>query len=87
MVYKTIPKIIIFFLFCLLPINLHSNIVYDKNEIIITEIDLDYYNKFTWNFGEIQNEFEAIKNIVVIKKFIDNFKKITLFFSKKLMKY
>jgi len=84
MVYKTIPKIIIFFLFCLLPINLHSNIVYDKNEIIITEIDLDYYNQVYFeNFGETQNEFEAIKNIVVIKKFIDNFKRNNpLFLSK-----
>ena len=85
MVYKTIPKIIIFFLFCLLPINLHSNIVYDKNEIIITEIDLDYYNQVYFeNFGETQNEFEAIKNIVVIKKFIDNFKKNNPLFLKKI---
>lgn len=85
MVYKTIPKIIIFFLFCLLPINLHSNIVYDKNEIIITEIDLDYYNQVYFeNFGKTQNEFEAIKNIVVIKKFIDNFKKNNPLFLKKI---
>ena len=85
MVYKTIPKIIIFFLFCLLPINLHSNIVYDKNEIIITEIDLDYYNQVYFeNFGETQNEFEAIKNIVVIKKFIDNFKKNNPLFLNKI---
>ena len=85
MVYKTIPKIIIFFLFCLLPINLLSNIVYDKNEIIITEIDLDYYNQVYFeNFGETQNEFEAIKNIVVIKKFIDNFKKNNPLFLKKI---
>ena len=82
MVYKTIPKII---LFCLLPIFLHSNIVYDKNEIIITEIDLDYYNQVYFeNFGETQNDFEAIKNIVVIKKFIDNFKKNNPLFLKKI---
>ena len=87
MVYKTIPKIIIFFLFCLLPINLHSNIVYDKNEIIITEIDLDYYNQVYFeNFGKTQNEFEAIKNIVVIKKFIDNFKKNNPLFLSKIDK-
>ena len=82
MVYKTIPKIIIF---CLLPICLYSNIVYDKNEIIITEIDLDYYNQVYYeNFGETQNDFEAIKNIVVIKKFIDNFKKNNPLFLKKI---
>ena len=82
MVYKTIAKIIIF---CLLPICLYSNIVYDKNEIIITEIDLDYYNQVYFeNFGETQNDFEAIKNIVVIKKFIDNFKKNNPLFLKKI---
>ncbi len=85
MVYKTIRKIIVFCLFCLFPINLYSNIVYDKNEIIITEIDLDYYNQVYFeNFGETQNEFEAIKNIVVIKKFIDNFKKNNPLFLKKI---
>ena len=85
MVYKTISKIIIICLFCLLPIKLYSNIVYDKNEIIITEIDLDYYNQVYFeNFGEIQNEFEAIKNIVVIKKFIDNFKKNNPLFLNKI---
>ena len=85
MVYKIISKNFIICLFCLLPINLHSNIVYDKNEIIITEIDLDYYNQVYFeNFGEIQNEFEAIKNIVVIKKFIDNFKKNNPLFLNKI---
>ena len=85
MVYKTTPKIIIFCLFCLLPINLYSNIVYDKNEIIITEIDLDYYNQVYFeNFGKTQNEFEAIKNIVVIKKFINNFKKNNPLFLNKI---
>ena len=82
MVFKNIPKIIIF---CLIPICLYSNIVYDKNEIIITEIDLDYYNQVYFeNFGETQNDFEAIKNIVVIKKFIDNFKKNNPLFLKKI---
>ena len=85
MVYKIISKIIIICLFCLLPINLHSNIVYDKDEIIITEIDLDYYNQVYFeNFGETQNEFEAIKNIVVIKKFINNFKKNNPLFLNKI---
>jgi len=56
-----------------------------KNDLIITEIDLDYYNQVYFeNFGETQNEFEAIKNIVVIKKFIDNFKKNNPLFLKKI---
>ena len=85
MVYKKIPQIIIFYLFCFIPINLYSNIVYDKNDIIISEIDLDYYNQIYFeNFGKTQNEFEAIKNIVVIKKFIDNFKKNNPLFLKKI---
>tara|TARA_B100000963_G_scaffold64102_1_gene52061 strand:- start:9098 stop:9715 length:618 start_codon:yes stop_codon:yes gene_type:complete len=55
--------------------NSYSNIIYDKNDIIITEIDLEYYNKiYSENFGKIQNKSAAIKDIVVIKKLIKNFK-------------
>ena len=63
-----------------------SELIDENNiEIIITEIDLDYYNQVYYeNFGETQNDFEAIKNIVVIKKFIDNFKKNNHLFLKKI---
>ena len=65
--------------------NLYSNIIYDKNNIIITEIDLGYYNQIYFdNYGEIQNKSAAIKDIVVIKKLINNFKTKNPLFLKKI---
>tara|TARA_B100000963_G_scaffold55324_1_gene43442 strand:+ start:3223 stop:3897 length:675 start_codon:yes stop_codon:yes gene_type:complete len=85
MVYKIIQRIIIFYFFSLIPMNLYSNIIYDKNNIIITEIDLGYYNQIYFdNYGEIQNKSAAIKDIVVIKKLINNFKTKNPLFLKKI---
>ena len=76
MVYKLIIKIHILAILCLLPINSYSNIVYDKNNIVISNIDLDYYTQLYFeNFGEKINKSNAIKNIVLIKNVINNFKK------------
>ena len=76
MVYKLIIKIHILAILCLLPINSYSNIVYDKNNIVISNIDLDYYTQLYFeNFGEKINKSNAIKNIVIIKNVINNFKK------------
>ena len=76
MVYKLIIKIHILAILCLLPINSYSNIVYDKNDIVISNIDLDYYTQLYFeNFGEKINKSNAIKNIVIIKNVINNFKK------------
>ena len=49
----------------------YANIIYDKNEITITKIEMDNYkNLYKTNFdNEISNN-EAIKNIVLIKKTI-----------------
>tara|TARA_B100000989_G_C19408518_1_gene413239 strand:- start:157 stop:831 length:675 start_codon:yes stop_codon:yes gene_type:complete len=76
MVYKLIIKISFFFTLCLLPMNSYSNIVYDKNNIIISNIDLNYYTQLYFeNFGEKINKSNAIKNIVIIKNLINYFKK------------
>ena len=56
--------------------NSYSNIVYDKNNIIISNIDLNYYTQLYFeNFGEKINKSNAIKNIVIIKNLINYFKK------------
>ena len=76
MVYKLIIKIFAFAILCLLPMNSNSNIVYDKNDIVISNIDLEYYTQLYFeNFGEKINKSNAIKNIVIIKNLIDHFKK------------
>ena len=66
-------------------INLYANIIYDKNNVIISEIDLNYYNQLYFeNFGKKLNKPTAIKNIVVIKKFISNLEKNNPYLIKKI---
>ena len=66
MVYKIL--ILIFFLGIKIG---YTNVIYDKNEIIITEIELNNYKVlYKNNYGtDISNNF-AIKNIVLIMKTI-----------------
>ena len=66
MVYKLL--ILIFFLGIKIG---YTNVIYDKNEIIITEIELNNYKElYRNNFGtDISNNI-AIKNIVLIMKTI-----------------
>jgi len=64
-------------LILLLVVNIgYTNIIYDKNEIIITEIELNNYKElYKNNFGtDISNNI-AIKNIVLIRKTIRFLKK------------
>ncbi len=76
MVYRLLKKIIFFSIIILLPINLNANIIYDKSDIIISDIDLNYYKQLYFeNFGENLNDSTAIKNIVIIKNIIKHFKK------------
>ena len=49
----------------------YSNVIYDKNEIIITEIELNNYKElYKNNFGSNISNNMAIKNIVLIMKTI-----------------
>ena len=68
MVYRLLKKIIFFSIIILLPINLNANIIYDKSDIIISDIDLNYYKQLYFeNFGENLNDSTAIKNIVIMQ--------------------
>ncbi len=83
MVYRLIKYSIIFIF--LLPLNLFSNVVYDKNDILITNLDLDNYKQLYYeNYGRNINNSTAIKNIVIIKNVIEHFKKNNPYFLKKL---
>ncbi len=84
MVYRLIIKYLIIFIF-LLPFNLFPNVVYDKNDILITKLDLDNYKQLYFeNYGKDINNSTAIKNIVIIKNVIEHFKKNNPYFLKKL---
>lgn len=68
MAYKIL--IFIFLLFYQLA---YSNILYDKNNISITEIELKNYIKFYYNnYGVAINSNKAIKDVVLIKKTLNN---------------
>ena len=76
MVFKNKLKLFSFFcLYFLIIFNSEANIIYDKNNIIITEIDLGYYKKLHFEkYNEIINNSKAIKNLVIIKKLVNNLK-------------
>ena len=50
----------------------YSNIIYDKNNILITDIEMkNYLNLYENNFGTSISKNEAIKKIVIIKNTIN----------------
>ena len=62
-------KIIIFILISNLGF---ANIIYDKNDITITDLEYEEYIKIhNENYGEVPNKNFAIKNLVLIKKTIN----------------
>ena len=68
MVYKLL--ILIFFLGIKIG---YTNVIYDKNEIIITEIELNNYKElYKNNFGTDISNNKAIKNIVLTKRTINS---------------
>lgn len=77
MVYKLIKTLITFILiFFLNIINSFANIIYDKENIVISELDVNYYIEiYNEKFNDDINRSKALKNLVIIKKLIRNLKK------------
>ena len=66
-------KIIIFILISNLG---YANIIYDKNNITITDVEYEEYVKIhNENYGEVPKKNIAIKNLVLIKKTINEINK------------
>ena len=84
MVFKNKLSLLIF-IFSMIILNTQANIIYDKNNIIITEIDLDYYKKLhSAKFDESINNPKALKNLVIIKKLINNLERNNYEYLKKI---
>ena len=67
MVYRLLLFVLIFIIK-----TAYSSIIYDKNDILITEIEMNnYLNLFKNNFENSISKNEAIKNIVIIKNTIN----------------
>ncbi len=62
-----------------------SNIIYDKNEILITEIELNQYIDLYKNtYNKYLEKNKAVKNIVLIKQTINSLKKNNKIFLERL---
>ena len=64
---------ILFFMctFFFIKINSHANVIYDKNNIIISELDIVYYKEFYFKkYNEEILDSKALKNLVMIKNLI-----------------
>lgn len=72
-------KIYFFFkilLFFFLSLNLFANIIYDKENLIITSIELENFIQIYNNNGiEILNENDALRKYIFIKKILEKLKK------------
>ena len=68
MVYK---YLILFFQIIFISSNTYSNIIYDKNGISVSEIELEQYNEvYEQNYSNKLSNNSALKNIVIIKQTI-----------------
>lgn len=69
MVIKVLKKI---FLIFFISFNIHSEIIYNKNGISITSIELkNYHDIYYKNYKKTLNNNQAIKNLFVVKKLIN----------------
>ena len=63
---------LLFFIFIFIANISYSNIIYDKNGIVITDIEINNYISFYENNNEIKiTKNKAIKNIVLMKQTIN----------------
>ena len=73
MVYKILIKIIIFLFYSL---NSLSNILYDNKGLIITDIELNIYKDFYFEYHNNEiNDANSLKDLVLIKSVIRELKK------------
>ena len=85
MVYKELNKLILILIFFLSKNILYANIIYDKNNVIISEINLNYYKEMHYEkYDENINNSKALKNLVIIKNVISSLKKNNQDFLKKI---
>ena len=85
MVYKKLNKLILILIFFLSKNILYANIIYDKNNVIISELDLNYYKEMHYEkYDENINNSKALKNLVIIKNVISSLKENNQDFLKKI---
>ena len=86
---KRIKKIIILFLILFFQQNTFlANIVYDKDSILITELELEEFQKLNFQYKKIElNKLKAMKELVLIKKTVSQLEEKQPNFLKTLDKF
>ena len=71
-----ITKIFLSFLFLFIYQYSYSNVIYEKNDLIITEIDIKIYQQlYKENYNLDINNTNSLRDLVLIKNLINNLKK------------
>lgn len=66
-----IKKLFYIFFIVVISLNLSANVLYDKNELIITDIDVDIYKQlYKNNYGLDINNSNSLKDLILIKNVI-----------------
>ena len=73
----TVIKVFLYFFLSLFIIqNSHSNVIYEKNNLIITEIDIKIYQKlYLENYNSRISKTDSLKDLVLINNLIKNLEK------------
>jgi len=68
-----IRKFIYLFLVIVFFVNLNANVIYEKNNKIITDLDIKIYKQlYKENYGSDLNNMNALKDLILIKGVIDD---------------
>jgi len=66
-----IKRLVYFIFIILISINLNANILYEKNNLIITDIDVNFYTQmYRDNYGVDINKSNSLKDLILIKNVI-----------------
>ena len=79
-----IRKFIYLFLVIVFFVNLNANVIYEKNNKIITDLDIKIYKQlYKENYGSDLNNMNALKDLILIKGVIEDLiKKIQILLKK-----
>ena len=80
-----IKKLVYFILIVFVSMNLNANILYEKNNLVITDIDVNFYTKlYKNNYGVDISKSNSLKDLILIKNVIKDLSNNNLEFINKI---